>query len=116
MRSIVIAALSTTLGLAVPSAHAQNLDAASRFWACADGTARPRVVDNAAITIERMIPSYRPTTLLPQKGQPVRRRVKIPPVPGVFYRQRPGWTFPRAVRGEGAVVWDETGPGLLDAA
>src|SRR3989475_11361928 len=29
MRSIVIAALSTTLGLAVPSAHAQNLDAAS---------------------------------------------------------------------------------------
>ena len=29
MRSIVIAALSMTLGLAVPSAHAQNLDAAS---------------------------------------------------------------------------------------
>src|SRR5438552_15347314 len=83
-------------------------EAASRFWACADGTARPRVIDNAAITIERMIPSYRPATLLPQKGQPVRRRVKIPPVPGVFYRQRPGWTFPRAVRGEGAFVWDET--------
>ncbi len=63
-----------------------------------------------------MIPSYRPTTLLPQKGQPVRRRVKIPPVPGVFYRQRPGWTFPRAVRGEGAFVWDETGRRLIDAA
>src|SRR5438034_5637088 len=91
-------------------------EAASRFWACADGTARPRVIDNAAITIERMIPSYRPTTLLPQKGQPVRRRVKIPPVPGVFYRQRPGWTFPRAVRGEGAFVWDETGRRLIDAA
>src|SRR5438046_1952122 len=29
MRSIVIAALSMTLGLAVPSAHGQNLDAAS---------------------------------------------------------------------------------------
>src|SRR3989442_13304764 len=114
MRSIVIAALSTTLGLAVPSAHAQNLDAASRFWACADGTARPRVVDNAAITIERMIPSYRPTTLLPQKGQPVRPRVKIPPVPGVFYRQRPGWTFPRAVPAKAACVWNQTGRRVID--
>jgi len=37
-------------------------------------------------------------------------------VPGVFYRQRPCWTFPRAVRGEGAFVWDETGRRLIDAA
>ncbi len=37
-------------------------------------------------------------------------------MPGVFYRQRPGWTFPRAVRGEGAFVWDETGRRLIDAA
>ena len=25
----------------------------------------------------------------------------------VFLRQRPGWQFPRAVRGEGALIWDE---------
>jgi len=37
-------------------------------------------------------------------------------VPSVFYRQRPGWTFPRAVRGEGAFVWDDTGRRLIDAA
>ena len=33
-----------------------------------------------------------------------------------FYRQRPGWTFARAVRGEGVYVWDDTGRRLLDAA
>ncbi|PYO01005.1 MAG: aspartate aminotransferase family protein [Candidatus Rokuibacteriota bacterium] len=34
----------------------------------------------------------------------------------VFYRQRPGWTFPRAVRGEGALIWDDTGRRFIDAA
>jgi len=34
----------------------------------------------------------------------------------VFYRQRPGWTFSRAVRGEGAFVWDDAGQRLIDAA
>ncbi len=33
-----------------------------------------------------------------------------------FYRQRPGWTFARAVRGEGIHVWDDTGRRLIDAA
>ena len=37
-------------------------------------------------------------------------------MPPVFYRQRPGWTFPRATRGEGAFVWDDTGRRLIDAA
>lgn len=27
----------------------------------------------------------------------------------VFLRQRPGWQFPRAVRGEGALIWDDQG-------
>jgi 4-aminobutyrate aminotransferase-like enzyme len=34
----------------------------------------------------------------------------------VFYRQRPGWTHPRAVRAEGVYVWDDEGRRLLDAA
>lgn len=33
-----------------------------------------------------------------------------------FYRRRPGWTFARAVRGEGVYVWDDTGRRLIDAA
>lgn len=33
-----------------------------------------------------------------------------------FYRQRPGWTFARAVCGEGVDVWDDTGRRLIDAA
>jgi adenosylmethionine-8-amino-7-oxononanoate aminotransferase len=38
------------------------------------------------------------------------------PVSHVFYRQRPGWDFPRAVRAEGAYIWDERGRRLIDAA
>ena len=34
----------------------------------------------------------------------------------VFRRQRPGWEFPVAVRGDGAYIWDEKGRRLLDAA
>jgi hypothetical protein len=34
----------------------------------------------------------------------------------VLRRQRPGWEFPKAVRGEGAYIWDEQGRRLLDAA
>jgi adenosylmethionine-8-amino-7-oxononanoate aminotransferase len=34
----------------------------------------------------------------------------------VFYRQRPGWRFPRAVRAEGVYVWDDEGHRLIDAA
>lgn len=34
----------------------------------------------------------------------------------VFYRQRPGWQFPTAVRAEGALVWDDRGRRLIDAA
>ena len=34
----------------------------------------------------------------------------------VLRRQRPGWEFPTAVRGEGAYIWDEQGRRLLDAA
>jgi adenosylmethionine-8-amino-7-oxononanoate aminotransferase len=34
----------------------------------------------------------------------------------LFYRQRPGWVFPRAVRGEGAYVWDDAGRRYIDAA
>jgi hypothetical protein len=34
----------------------------------------------------------------------------------VFYRQRPGWHFPRAVRAEGAAIWDAEGHRLIDAA
>jgi len=63
-----------------------------------------------------MIPSYRPTTVLQQKRRLVVRRVRIALVHPVFYRQRPGWTFPRAVRGEGAFVWDDAGRRLIDAA
>jgi 4-aminobutyrate aminotransferase-like enzyme len=35
---------------------------------------------------------------------------------GVFYRQRPGWRFPRAVRAEGVYIWDAEGRRLIDAA
>src|SRR5437879_13803760 len=80
-------------------------EAASRFWACADGTARPRVVDNAAITGERIIPAYRPTTLPPQKGQPARRPLKIPPVPGAFQPHRPAPELPPAVARERWACW-----------
>jgi len=31
-------------------------------------------------------------------------------------RQRPGWEFPKATRGEGAYIWDDRGRRLLDAA
>jgi adenosylmethionine-8-amino-7-oxononanoate aminotransferase len=34
----------------------------------------------------------------------------------VFHRQRPGWRFPRAVRGEGAIIWDDEGKRYIDAA
>jgi len=34
----------------------------------------------------------------------------------VFERRRPGWEFPRASRGEGAIVWDDRGRRLIDAA
>ncbi len=34
----------------------------------------------------------------------------------VFLRQRPGWEFPRAVRGEGALIWDDRGRRFIDAA
>lgn len=34
----------------------------------------------------------------------------------VFRRQRPGWEFPTAVRGEGAYIWDDKGRRFLDAA
>jgi len=34
----------------------------------------------------------------------------------VFYRQRPGWRFPRAVRAEGVYIWDDEGHRLIDAA
>jgi hypothetical protein len=34
----------------------------------------------------------------------------------VFYRQRPGWRFPRAVRAEGVYVWDDEGHRRIDAA
>jgi adenosylmethionine-8-amino-7-oxononanoate aminotransferase len=37
-------------------------------------------------------------------------------MPSVFYRQRPGWEFPTAVRGEGACIWDREGRRLIDAA
>src|SRR2546428_13445747 len=82
-------------------------EAASRFWACADGTARPRVIDNAAITIERQDPSYRPATLLPQKGQPARPALKIPPGPWGFDPRPPAWTFPRAAPCETPCVRDD---------
>src|SRR5438093_10874443 len=66
--------------------------------------------------MKRMIPSYWPTPVLRQKRRRVRRRVRIPLVHPVFYRQRPGWTFPRAVRGEGVFVWDDAGRRFIDAA
>ena len=34
----------------------------------------------------------------------------------VFYRQRPGWRFPTAVRADGVWIWDADGRRLLDAA
>jgi len=34
----------------------------------------------------------------------------------VFYRQRPGWRFPRAVRAEGVYIWNDEGHRLIDAA
>jgi adenosylmethionine-8-amino-7-oxononanoate aminotransferase len=34
----------------------------------------------------------------------------------VLRRQRPGWEFPTAVRGEGAYIWDDKGRRFLDAA
>src|SRR5207245_10687608 len=45
-----------------------------------------------------------------------RRRGNILPVPGSCDLQRSGGMFPRAVRGEVAFVWDETGRRLIDAA
>lgn len=40
----------------------------------------------------------------------------IPTPVSVFYRQRPGWRFPTAVRAEGVYIWDESGRRLIDAA
>lgn len=34
----------------------------------------------------------------------------------VFLRRRPGWEFPRAARGEGALIGDDQGRRLIDAA
>jgi adenosylmethionine-8-amino-7-oxononanoate aminotransferase len=46
----------------------------------------------------------------------VAREIATQPVSHVFYRQRPGWTFPRAVRAQGAWIWDAEGRRLIDAA